>query len=146
MVIPWAEYEPIISKVPIVCVDVAIFHAGQVLLIKRASEPARGEWWLPGGRLFKGETIEACALRKAREETGLTCVYDGIIHYDNTIFDTGPHGIPIHSVNFCVRLFAPSNGVETDDTCLGHKWVTIIEPEFDPYIKKCLGKAMSYYD
>lgn len=146
MVIPWPEYEQIIIRVPIVCVDVVIYYDNQYLMIKRADEPAKGEWWLPGGRLFKGETIEQCAIRKAREETGLECYYDGIAHFDSTIFDTGPGGIPIHSVNFCVRLWTKSNGVELDKSCLDYKWITDIEPEYHDYIQRCLRKAMFYYD
>jgi 8-oxo-dGTP pyrophosphatase MutT (NUDIX family) len=38
----------------------------RVLLIFR-----RGQWDLPKGKLDKGETLEACAVRESREETGL---------------------------------------------------------------------------
>jgi 8-oxo-dGTP pyrophosphatase MutT (NUDIX family) len=34
----------------------------------------RGYWDLPKGKLDKGETIEACAVREVKEETGLTDV------------------------------------------------------------------------
>ncbi len=40
--------------------------AGEILLILR-----RGKWDLPKGKLDKGETLEACALREVSEETGL---------------------------------------------------------------------------
>lgn len=40
---------------------------GAVLLIFR-----KGKWDLPKGKLEKGETIEACALREVEEETGLS--------------------------------------------------------------------------
>lgn len=44
---------------------------GQVLLVRRATEPGRGLWSLPGGRVEPGEDARACALREVREETGL---------------------------------------------------------------------------
>ena len=37
----------------------------------------RGKWDLPKGKLDKGETIEACAVREVEEETGLTNVQLG---------------------------------------------------------------------
>jgi hypothetical protein len=46
----------------------------ECLLVLRSSEPVKGVWWLPGGRLLKGETFFAAATRKAQQETGLTNV------------------------------------------------------------------------
>ncbi len=43
--------------------------AGELLMIYR-----RGKWDLPKGKLDKGETIEACAVREVQEETGLVAV------------------------------------------------------------------------
>ncbi|MBV9986191.1 MAG: NUDIX domain-containing protein, partial [Chitinophagaceae bacterium] len=39
---------------------------GELLMIYR-----RGKWDLPKGKLDKGESIEACALREVTEETGV---------------------------------------------------------------------------
>ena len=43
----------------------------QLLLGKRAVEPAMGEWGLPGGFIEMGESMEQGALRELMEETGL---------------------------------------------------------------------------
>lgn len=44
-----------------------INEEGALLMIFR-----RGKWDLPKGKLDPGETIEACALREIKEETGVT--------------------------------------------------------------------------
>ena len=57
---------------PIVGVGGVVIDDGRALLIRRGSEPLRGEWSIPGGTLELGETlVEGCA-RELREETGLT--------------------------------------------------------------------------
>ncbi|MBR9689708.1 MAG: NUDIX hydrolase [Candidatus Altiarchaeota archaeon] len=53
-----------------VAVDAVIVKNGKILLIKRAFEPFKGMWALPGGRLDDGETVERAAIREAKEETG----------------------------------------------------------------------------
>lgn len=46
-----------------------------ILLIERGGEPYRGSWALPGGFLEMDETIEQCAARELREETGVEDIF-----------------------------------------------------------------------
>jgi ADP-ribose pyrophosphatase YjhB (NUDIX family) len=56
---------------PIVGVGAVVVHEGRALIVKRAHEPRRGEWSLPGGRVELGETLVEATRRELREETGL---------------------------------------------------------------------------
>ena len=56
---------------PLVGVAGVIVNGHQVLLIKRAKAPGKGEWNLPGGLVEVGERLTEAVRREIREETGL---------------------------------------------------------------------------
>ncbi len=64
---------------PSVTVDIIIFSVQnedlKVLLIKRAIEPFKGMWALPGGFLKEQESLDEAAKRELVEETGVKDIY-----------------------------------------------------------------------
>jgi colanic acid biosynthesis protein WcaH len=142
--IPQELYEQILRNVPVACVDVAVVHGGKVLLVQRKDAPARGQWWLPGGRVLKGEMMKATARRKAIEEIGIDCHVGPIIHTAETIFPDGPSGIPVHSINSCFLVYPTDPGAKTelevrlDDHHEGWRWVGEVAASHHPYVVKCL--------
>jgi len=56
---------------PVVGVGGVVIDNGRALLIRRGSEPLRGQWSIPGGMLELGESLQAGVARELLEETGL---------------------------------------------------------------------------
>lgn len=60
------------------CVGAVVFDdAGRLLLVRRANEPGRGCWSVPGGRVETGETDHDAVIREVVEETGLAVEVTG---------------------------------------------------------------------
>lgn len=61
------------------CAGALIIRNGKVLLIRRAIEPFRGYWDIPGGFCEVDEHPTQTAIREAREETGLEIELTGLL-------------------------------------------------------------------
>ena len=59
-------------------VSVALKRGDTLLLVQRANEPAKNQWAFPGGRVERGEKLEAAARRELLEETGLRAAELGV--------------------------------------------------------------------
>ena len=64
---------------PAVTVDIILFVFQEdqlrVLLIRRANDPFKGKWALPGGFIGENEDLYDAALRELKEETNVSNVY-----------------------------------------------------------------------
>src|SRR4051812_13586253 len=75
---------------PFIAVGAVIVDGRRVVLVRRGTEPLRGEWSLPGGAVEVGETLEACVAREMREETGLEVAVGSAIEvFDRITRDAG---------------------------------------------------------
>jgi ADP-ribose pyrophosphatase YjhB (NUDIX family) len=72
--IPQTLYDQIVRSLPIVSVEAVIVKDHALLFLKRNNEPVKGEWWFPGGRIHKGESLEQTLLREIKQETGLEII------------------------------------------------------------------------
>ena len=68
--IPPEQWETIVANMPLVSVDLIVEHDGGVLLGKRENEPAKGEWFVPGGTVLKNESRVDAVYRVAKDELG----------------------------------------------------------------------------
>lgn len=77
---------------PLLAVDAVILFQDGTVLIKRDRPPFAGSYALPGGFVEVGETVEAAAVREAREETGLIIELLGLVGiYSNPARDPRGH-------------------------------------------------------
>jgi 8-oxo-dGTP diphosphatase len=63
-----------------------IVSGGRVLLVRRNTEPLRGEWSVPGGMLELGEKLRDGVRREALEETGLDVEPGEVLDVFDSIF------------------------------------------------------------
>jgi 8-oxo-dGTP pyrophosphatase MutT (NUDIX family) len=97
--------------------SLVIEQDGKLLLVQEADQDIYGLWNQPAGHVEPGETLEQCALREAREETGYDVELTGIqgVYYDATAGDI--------EINMCFRarpLGEPRYALEPD--VLGTRW------------------------
>jgi 8-oxo-dGTP diphosphatase len=71
---------------PLVGVGGVVIEGGRALLVRRGTEPLRGEWSIPGGLLECGETLTAGVARELHEETGLVVRVGELIEAVERIF------------------------------------------------------------
>ncbi len=82
-------------KTPLLTVDIMIeMDSGGIVLIERKNPPHG--WALPGGFVDVGETLEAAALREAKEETTLDVELVCQMHaYSEPARDTRFHSVTV---------------------------------------------------
>lgn len=74
------------QKFPHIGVGVLIIKGDHILMQKRLNAHGEGTWSPGGGHLEFGETIEECARREIKEETGLVINDIQILGFTNDVF------------------------------------------------------------
>ena len=59
------------SDRPVLAVGAVVVKDGKLLMIRRAKEPGKGLWSIPGGRVENGEYLSQALVREVKEETNL---------------------------------------------------------------------------
>lgn len=73
MTIPQADFDNIWQWTPLVSIDLIVVDPkGRVLLGRRVNEPAKGSWFVPGGRIRKDESLSEAYRRIVASELGDT--------------------------------------------------------------------------
>ncbi|MCF7800318.1 NUDIX domain-containing protein [Candidatus Babeliales bacterium] len=145
MFIPKEEYEKILKKIPISCIDLIIVNPKkEFLIIKRKNNPAKNKWWIPGGRILKNEIFKDAALRISKKETGLNCNFIKIMGVVETRFKESAFNNKngTHTINIIALMESSDKDVKLDEQSLEYKWIGKIKeledsyPEAKPFLIK----------
>ncbi|HEV2385708.1 MAG TPA: NUDIX hydrolase [Candidatus Acidoferrales bacterium] len=131
---------------PVVGVGGVVLIGGRVVLVRRANEPRKGEWSLPGGTLELGEALLDGTRRELGEETGLEVEVGPLIEVFERIHSDAAGRIRFHFIIFdylCrTHSGAPSAGGDALEVALARV------DELEKYAlsdtaKRIIGKAIA---
>jgi 8-oxo-dGTP diphosphatase len=110
---------------PLVGVGAIIMREAKMMIVKRANEPAKGLWSVPGGVVELGEHLHDAIKREVNEETGLKVDIERLVDaVDNIVFDEQGR-IQYHYV-LLDYLCRPHSGLlKASDDVLEIRWVTL---------------------
>lgn len=107
--LPADDWARVVRHAPLVAIDLIVQRAdGALLLGRRLNEPARGCWFVPGGAIRKGETLDTAFARIAHDELGLN-----LARRDATLLGIYEH--------FYAQNFAGDPGYGTHYVVLAHR-------------------------
>lgn len=129
---------------PMVAVSAIIFKEERLLMIKRAKEPGKGKWSIPGGRLELGETLYEAVRREVQEECSIDIEVECVFHTSDRIIRDEDGRVQYHFV--LVDVLAKSTGGEAKaqsdaEEC---RWVTLEELsqlDMTPQLRAVLMRA-----
>lgn len=139
-------YKEAVETLPIMCVDTFLVDSDEknYFLVYRKNRPAKGIFWVPGGRMIKGETFFQSAERKCKEEIGITIEAKKVLGTYNLMFSDSEWDTPTHTpVVAVLALYDLQKGpVSLNDLHADGKWVPLFEPNNIDYIEKMRKKVV----
>ena len=119
----------IIKATPLVSVDLIIRNPSKMVLLgKRTNRPAKGYWFVPGGRIIKNETINQALKRISEVEVGLDLSAEApslLGAYDHIYEDNFLNviGINTHYVALAFTITLKQEiEVKSDEQHMAFKW------------------------
>jgi ADP-ribose pyrophosphatase len=131
---------------PLLGVGVVVKKENSVLLIRRAKEPKKGLWALPGGMVNLGEPIRLAAIREVKEECSIDIELQDIISVIDLI-DKNPDGkVKYHFVLIDFLAEYIGGELRPDSDALDAAWVSpenLSKYNIPELTKKVINKVIS---
>ncbi len=134
----WYPQHPMVAVHPLVLKD------GQILLVKRLKEPAKGKWGIPGGRIELGETIYETAKREVLEECSVEISIERLLSADDYIIRDEEGRISYHFVLVYMLARYESGDVKAQSNAADARWFAsdeLAELDSHPRLRAVLTKA-----
>lgn len=142
------RFRAAVDMLPLVSIDLLVRdQRGRYLLGLRGNPPAQGRWFVPGGRIRKGEALAQALERLAGEELGMTLPpahwrLRGVYEHFYDINFAGEHGMPTHYVVLAYQTQLPAGPLASAlpaSQHLGYRWDTpedaAADAQVHPYTK-----------
>ncbi|HKD84616.1 MAG TPA: NUDIX hydrolase [Terriglobales bacterium] len=110
---------------PIIGVGAVIVEGGRALLVRRNTEPLRGEWSVPGGMLELGEKLRDGVRREALEETGVEVEAGEVLDVFDSIFTDGLGQTQYHYVLIDYLCRPISGQAQAGSDVSDVRWVSV---------------------
>ena len=96
----------------------------EILLIQRRKEPFKDSWALPGGFVGEDETLEECAIRELKEETGIVDVH---LHQFRVYSEPGrdPRGRTISMAFYGITAHPDTEVTRSGDDAYNASWFSL---------------------
>lgn len=137
---PPEEWKTVVANVPLVSVDLVIRHDGGVVLGKRQNEPAKGAWFVPGGRVQKNERLEEAVHRVAKSEVGCEVTIDHRLGVYEHFYEASEFA-DVDTKHYVANGFVVDPKSDTFAPDDQHADLRIFEPPFPdlhPYVEQYL--------
>jgi colanic acid biosynthesis protein WcaH len=128
--IPNKEYKRILMKIPIVCVDGLLVNPkGETLLVKRKNHPLKNIFYLPGGRVIKGEEPIDAFKRKMKEETGFNIKKPLFVGMSSLYSPFSAQNVSSHTISLVFTAMVKGEP-KLDGQSSGYKWSKKLPKQF----------------
>jgi colanic acid biosynthesis protein WcaH len=138
-------WKTVVDSVPIVSVDLIIKYEDGVVLGLRENEPAKGEWFVPGGTVLKNEQLIEAVHRVAEMEVGCDVEIQeqlGVFEHFYDASDVDGIDSKHYVANGFVVEPLEEQHIEISDS--QHSQLRVAEPPFDdlhPYVQRYLEEV-----
>lgn len=109
---------PAVSDRPQVAVGAIVVDNDMLVMVRRATDPGRGLWTIPGGRVEHGEYLADAVVREVAEETALEVVVGELAGFFEVVGD--PHYVIL---DFFARPVGERTLVAQKDEIADAAWV-----------------------